>query len=439
MDMLYSAALGELVSRAVSFLLAKREEQTTTPAATVQEEQLQERLRHLLLRSCTVVEEAERRLVTNRAMLRQLGALRDETLRGYYVLDAVTCGAELRGGDGRKDGDDDDGRKAEAEAEASRRLAFTMSRFNPAKRVRVPSGSGEAARLRELRRAVRGLEAMIEDLKEFVVFLTKYPPMHRQPYSAHMFVDNCMFGRQMEKERIMEFLLEMEPPGAPIRLGVLPIVGPEHIGKTTLVEHVCYDERVRDHFFLILFYRQDNLKDETMESFREKCVVKHRKDNQASSGQRLLIVIELSEDVDEETWNRLYYSSERSMAWGSRMIITSRSEEIVRFGTTHALRLKYLSIEAYWYFFKMTVFGSDDPEQHPKMASLAMEMASLCKGSFFFANMSAVVLRDYFNVQSWSRSVAVIREYLQQNGSLHCLASTQTISKIRIVLDSPGA
>ena len=53
-----------------------------------------------------------------------------------------------------------------------------------------------------------------------------------------------------------------------------------------------------------------------------------------ASGERLLIVIELVEDVDEDT-----YSSERSMAQGSRMIITSRSEKIVRFGITDALRL----------------------------------------------------------------------------------------------------
>ncbi|TKV97483.1 hypothetical protein SEVIR_9G497800v4 [Setaria viridis] len=415
MEILYSAVLSELVSRAVSFLLAKREEQA---AAAAQEE----RLRSLLLRSRTIVEEAERRLVTNRAMLQQLGALRDEAFRGYYVLDAAArCRAAFGGGrDGCKDDDDDD-QKEEAEAEACRR-AFTLSRFNPAKRVRVPSGDPEAcrasaARLRELRQAVRGLEAMIGDMKEFVVFLTTHPLLHRQPYSAHLFVDKCMFGRHMEKERIMEFLLQPEPPGA-ARLGVLPIVGPAHIGKSTLVEHVCHDERVRDHFSLILFYRGKSLVDETVASFRDKCVVKHQTDNEASSGQRLLIIIELFEDLDEETWKNMLYSSERSMAQGSRMIITSRSEKIVRFGTTRALRLKCLSPEAYWHFFKMTVFGSDDPGQHPKLASLAMEMASLMQGSFLFANIGAVVLRDHFDTQSWSRAVRRIREYLQKNVSL---------------------
>jgi translation initiation factor RLI1 len=52
----------------------------------------------------------------------------------------------------------------------------------------------------------------------------------------------------------MEFLLQMEEhPGSAATLGVLSIVGPAHIGKSTHVEHVCCDERVRDHFSLILF------------------------------------------------------------------------------------------------------------------------------------------------------------------------------------------
>lgn len=426
MEMLYNAVVGEMVSRAVSFLLAKRQERT---AATVQQEDDLLLLRRLLLRSSTIVEEAERRLVTNRAMLQQLQALRTETLRGYYVLDTVRCRATS------SDTSEDDQKEEE---EAASRGAFTLSRFNPAKRVRVPSGDDDpeavasaARRLRQLRQVVRSLEGMMVDMKEFVVLLTSYPPMHRQPYSAHMFVDKCMFGRNREKGRVLEFLLQVEPPtsggGAEAaRLGVLPIVGPAHIGKTTLVEHVCYDERVRSHFSLILFYRHSNLPiDETAESFiRDKCVIKHQTSNKKKASvrnQRLLIVIELlsEEDVNEDTWNRLYSASESSVAHGSRMIITSRSDKIVRFGTTHALRLKCLSPEAYWYFFKMTVFGSDDPEQHPnKLVSLAMEMASLMEGSFMFANIGAIILRDHFDTRSWSRAVSRVRDYLQKNISL---------------------
>jgi molybdopterin-guanine dinucleotide biosynthesis protein len=55
-----------------------------------------------------------------------------------------------------------------------------------------------------------------------------------------------MFGRQMEKEQIIGFLLQPEPAQD---FDVLPIIGPHEVGKRTLVEHACLDDRVRDHHF----------------------------------------------------------------------------------------------------------------------------------------------------------------------------------------------
>jgi hypothetical protein len=52
------------------------------------------RLRRALLRARIVVEEAEARQVTNRAMLLQLNQLRGEMCRGSYVLDAFMRPAE---------------------------------------------------------------------------------------------------------------------------------------------------------------------------------------------------------------------------------------------------------------------------------------------------------------------------------------------------------
>ncbi|OEL16349.1 hypothetical protein BAE44_0022631 [Dichanthelium oligosanthes] len=251
-------------------------------------------------------------------------------------------------------------------------------------------------------------------MDEFAVLLMSCPLLYRQPYSVHLSLDRCMFGRGMEKQTIVEFLLQTEPPVA-INLGVLPIIGPTHIGKSTLVENVCRDEKVRNHFSLISVYSGNDLKDETEASFRDKCAIKHR--NGQASEKRLLIVIELIVDADEEAWKRLY-SCERSMARGSKMIITSRSEAIVRFGTTEPLRLQRLPVEAYWYLFRTAAFGSDDPGDHPKLASIALEMADAMRGSFIFASMGAHLLRANFDTRSWSRVLARLRQYLQKNASL---------------------
>ena len=91
-----------------------------------------------------------------------------------------------------------------------------------------------------------------------------------------------------------------------------------------------------------------------MARFRDKCEIKHQNDR-ASKG-RLLIVVELLDDVDEEAWKRIYFC-ERSMAQGSN----DQLDKIVRCGTAQALRLKCLPIEGYWYLFRTAAFGSHDP------------------------------------------------------------------------------
>nr|XP_015639008.1 disease resistance protein RGA2 isoform X2 [Oryza sativa Japonica Group] len=248
------------------------------------EENLQ-RLRQLLMRISTIVEEAEGRHVRNQGMLQQLKILRDEMLKGCYILDNFRY---------------------------------------------------------------RAIQDKAKD--------DEYRPMYRQPYSTHLFLDKCMFNRHMELEHAIEFLLQMEPPGSS-NLGVLPIIGPRHIGKSTLVEHVCIDERVRNHFSLILFYSGNSMKDETPTTLRENFIVKHRGN---AFHKRLLLVIELSRYADEEKWR--LYSSELRMPHGTKIIITSRSENITSFGTTRPLRLRPLTCEAFWYFFKVRIFGSIDPK-----------------------------------------------------------------------------
>ena len=79
------------------------------------------------------------------------------------------------------------------------------------------------------------IEAALSDMKEeFVVLLGACPRLNRQPYCAYLFMERCMFGRQMEKEQIIGFLLQPAQD-----FDVLPIIGPHEVGKRTLVEHAC--------------------------------------------------------------------------------------------------------------------------------------------------------------------------------------------------------
>jgi hypothetical protein len=129
---------------------------------------------------------------------------------------------------------------------------------------------------------------------------------------------------------------------------------------------------------------------------------------------RLLVVVELDGDLSEEALNRLYSASKKHVPRGSKIILTSRFDNIVKFGTTKPLNLKYLSREAYWYFFKTLTFGSTDSEMHPRLTHLAMAIARVQGSCVLGANTVARSLRDNFNGVFWSKVLAFFRCFIQQ-------------------------
>ncbi|KAL6615957.1 hypothetical protein ACP70R_038227 [Stipagrostis hirtigluma subsp. patula] len=362
-----------------------------------------QRLERLLLRIDTIVEEAEGRHITNQAMLRRLDILRQGMYGGHYILDAFR-----HSGHG---GDDED-------MSSGRRSVVALSRFSSSKHLLGGNPKNkqkvlDAESVKKLDNMVDELETMIGDMEEFVAFLEGYRRICPQPYSAYLVLDKVMFGRQMEKEKIINFLLQPEAAGDR-KPGVLPIIGAARVGKSTLVEHVCLDERVRSYFSLIVFFSGDDLGAGNLAALSRSGVTKHQ-DLTAAPHGRSLVVIELTGDMDEETWRRLYSSAAGHMGIASKIIITSRSEKMGALGTTKPLRLNLLHQEAYWYFFKSLAFGGANAEDQPKLASLGMEIAVLLKGSFLAANVVAGLMRANLNAQFWRRVIQCLRDYTSKH------------------------
>lgn len=417
METIVSAIVGELISRSISFAVdtfCHRRRDGGIEADTPK------RLRRVLLRVQAVVEEADRRRVTNQAMLRQLQLMRDSVYRGYYLLSAIKCHGVLQ--------------ENAQDPEVSRHdhSSFALSQFNPAKRLCTLSARTMVATTNtkpdetrrddeaevELQQVLGVLERMASDMKELVVFLSCCPPpTRREPYSGHLWLANRMFGRETEQERIIRFLLEPEQES----LGVLPVIGRPRVGKSTLVEHVCLDERVRRHFSLIVFFflGEGDIKDDGEEQsphLGDNGIVKHR-DLDSAAGKSL-VVIELDGDVEENIWWRRTVSTLRgrqSTTPVRKIIVTSRSDKIASFGTTQALELRLLPREAYWYFFKTIAFGSTDAEDQPELASVLMEMADLFNRSFIAANSMAGLLRANPCPQFWQRVLKCVKHYRNMN------------------------
>jgi hypothetical protein len=190
MDIVISAVASELVSRFISFL----SKQYSGHACLKQN---LEELQRLLLRAHTIVEEAEGRYVSNSGMLAQLRTLTEAMFRGYDVLD--TCMPLEKLGD-------------EAEEEVSGFL-HTWPPFAVITRRRTDDlAKSGALSLRPLRHhqvesTVRNLETTVASMTEFVVLLTGCERrMSRSPYSSYLYIDNFMFGRQVEKQQVISIL-----------------------------------------------------------------------------------------------------------------------------------------------------------------------------------------------------------------------------------------
>ncbi|VAI25198.1 unnamed protein product [Triticum turgidum subsp. durum] len=238
MEIFISAMMGELISRSVSSIVNKY---SKLPAKVVEAG-----LERILLRGQVIIDEAMGRHITNHGMLRQLSMLRYAMYQGYCVLDTFRCQAY----------------QEEQNIQAASQSG-AVTKFRYAQQLCLSNSNKTSQGLEE---ALDSLRTMILDASKMVRFLTTYPRLRRQPYIMHLLLDKCMFARQRETEVVMNFLLCAQSCTG--SFDVLPIVGPENVGKSTLVGHICEDERVHDRFPQIIFFRHDNFRAEDVAALR---------------------------------------------------------------------------------------------------------------------------------------------------------------------------
>jgi hypothetical protein len=77
--------------------------------------------------------------------------------------------------------------------------------------------------------------------------------------------------------------------------------------------------------------------------------------------------------------------------------------------------LQFFDQEAFWYFFKVRLFGSTDAAEHPKLASIAMDMAMELNGCFLNANMFSELLKANVDARFWSSALAILQELKHKN------------------------
>ncbi|KAF8674831.1 hypothetical protein HU200_047962 [Digitaria exilis] len=350
MEAAISAVATEIFSRVISFLIQRYRDKTEI------NEKL-ERMQQLLLRIHAVVEEAEGRYITNPIMLRL--SCREHVPR-------VSHSGYLQ---------------------RSRSISHTRR---------------SCAKINDLRSVLENLEAAIASVNEFVVLLGGCDRCFRRPYDMYLYTDNIMFGRHVEKQQVINILLQdPEEHGTPT---VLPIIGGCRVGKKTLVNYVCQNERIKSYFSSIMFLNGYNIS---------------RMDTGKLQNGRVLAVIEFVTDVNDDDWVKFYSTVKHTACDGSKVIIISRIQNLVRFGTVQTLHLNSLTHQEYKYLFRMLAFGSIDEKDYPQLVAVASELAIVLGGSLITANIIADLLRRNLDVKFWFRILQRFKAMVDNNLSMY--------------------
>ncbi|KAF8779669.1 hypothetical protein HU200_002419 [Digitaria exilis] len=377
METAITAVAGELLSRFISFTINKF-------CSSYVCSEKEERLQHLLMRAHTVVEEADGRHISNSGMLMQLKALSEAMYQGYHALDTLRFQLHDE--------------SCMNKVSDSFSISSTTTRLKRRRTILSSVNKGKALDL-DVHGALKILETVISNIAEFVVLLGGCERMSRRPYDAYLYIGNNMFGRHVEKQKLLNFLLQHNPHDAP---AVLPIIGGVAVGKKTLVAHVCTYESIRSQFPSILHLNGDNF----------LTIVDHEN---VMLGMTL-VVVEFVSDVDDVEWEELYSFVARTNK-RTKVIIISKLQRLERFGSVRPIFLNTLSYEELWYLFKALAFGPADPTEHPRLVHIAEGFVKELhqNGSLVAANALAYVLRRNMNDQLWLCILNRCKKVIEKN------------------------
>ncbi|KAL7204508.1 hypothetical protein ACSBR2_017560 [Camellia fascicularis] len=213
---------------------------------------------------------------------------------------------------------------------------------------------------------------------------------HRPPSSSSLIHESCIYGRDKEKEDIIDFLLRDESNDS--KVGVLPIVGMGGLGKTTLAQMVYNDEVVNKHFDLKAWvcvsdeFDTMRISKVILESITSKaCEFKELDQVQVQLkqnliGKKILIILDDVWDKKYNDWNILKGPFNDGVS-GSKIIVTTRDKNVASImGTIQSHLLQLLSNDDCWSVFEQHAFGNRSMDANPNLVFIGRKIVGKCKG-----------------------------------------------------------
>ncbi|RLN27826.1 hypothetical protein C2845_PM05G17470 [Panicum miliaceum] len=214
-----------------------------------------------------------------------------------------------------------------------------------------------------------------------------------RPETSSFLSESKIFGRQEEVNKILELLGMPSQSNASYkrkrvdRVEVLPIVGLGGVGKTTLAQQICNDRRVNGFFDMILW----------------SCVSDEF--DVLDSKRFLLVLDDIWDGVLEnngQEWQRFCAPLSNTLP-ESVILVTTRSQRVAdKVRTVDSFQLDGLKDDAFWEFFKVQAFGSENLDKNQELENIGKSLIPKLKGSPLAAKTIGRLLRMDLNPKHWN-------------------------------------
>ncbi|XP_057441573.1 putative disease resistance protein RGA3 [Lotus japonicus] len=347
-----------------------------------------EKLSHTLELIKAVVEDAEKKEITNKSIKVWLQQLKD----AVYILDDILdeCSIEslrLKGLSSLKP------KNIKFRYEIGNRLKEIARRFDE-----IADCKNKFA----LQEGVRERSTEVAEWRQTSSFIP-------QPK---------LYGREDDKKKIVQFLLSQARESD--FLSIYPIVGLGGMGKTTLAQMVYNDDQVTSNFDIKVWicvsenFSVQRILCSIIESItkaKHDCLnldVTERKVQELLQGKRYFLVLddvwrkdeEIKFGLNQDKWNKLKCLLSCASKGASILVSTRDMEVATIMGTCQAHHLCGLSEDECWMLFKQYAFGTVK-EERAELVVIGKEIVKKCGGSPLAAQALGGLLHSRNEEKEW--------------------------------------